>query len=120
MGFRLNRLAEEIKREVTDIIRTTLKDPRISPLTSITDVEISKDMRYAKIFISIYGSEEEQTKTLEGLKSANGFIRSELGKRIRLRYMPEIAFILDTSIEHGVKISQIIDNICDENRNEET
>lgn len=118
MGFRLNRLAEEIKREITDIIRYSLKDPRVSPLTSITDVEVSKDLRHAKVFVSIYGSEEEQTKTLEGLKSANGFIRSELGKRISLRYIPEITFILDTSIEHGVKISQIINKISGEKKEE--
>lgn len=118
MGFRLNRLAEEIKREVTDIIRCSLKDPRVSPLTSITGVEISRDLRHAKIYVSIYGSEEEQTKTLEGLKSANGFIRSELGKRLSLRYIPEISFILDTSIEHGVKISQIISRITEEKKEE--
>ncbi len=119
MGFRVSRLAEEIKREVTDIVRNHLKDPRISHLTSVTEVEVSKDMRYAKIFVSVYGSEEEQVKTLEGLQSANGFIRSELGRRIRLRYLPEITFNLDTSIEQGVKISQIIDKVCDENRKEE-
>lgn len=108
MGFRVNRLAEEIKREVTDIIRNNLKDPRVNSLTSLTAVEVSGDRRFARIYVSIYGSDEEQAQTLEGLQRATGFIRAELGRRIRLRYLPELSFNLDPSIQQGIKINQII------------
>jgi len=114
VSFRLSRLAEEIKREVTDILRLQLKDPRISKFTSITDVEVSKDLRHAKMFVSVFGSEADRSRTLEGLKSASGFIRSELGKRIRLRYLPQLSFYLDSSIQQGIKISQIIREVRNE------
>ncbi|NPV28254.1 MAG: 30S ribosome-binding factor RbfA [Firmicutes bacterium] len=112
MNFRPSRLAEEIKREVTDILRLQLKDPRISRFISITDVEVSKDLRHAKVFVSVFGSEEEQAKTLEGLKKASGFIRAELGKRIRVRYLPELSFCFDPSIQRGIKISQILREVA--------
>lgn len=108
MSFRLNRLAEEIKREVTDILQTQLKDPRVSKFASITGVELSKDLRHAKIYVSVLGSEEDQNKTLDGLTSATGFIRSKIGNRIRLRYIPEIIFHLDPSIQKGIKITQLL------------
>ena len=116
MGFRPNRLAEEIKREVTSMLQTDLKDPRICRFSSITDVEVSRDLRYAKLFVSIYGSEEEQAQTLAGLQSAGGFIRSELGKRIRLRFFPELTFCLDTSIQKGVKLTNLIRQVIDDQR----
>lgn len=115
MSFRAGRLAEGIKREVTDIMRN-LKDPRIASMTSLTGVEVTRDMRYARLFISVYGTEEEQQMTLEGLQSASGFIRQELGKRIRLRHLPELSFSLDSSIQHGIRISRILDEVLDENR----
>jgi ribosome-binding factor A len=114
MGFRPNRLAEEIKREVTSMLQTDLKDPRICRFSSITDVEVSRDLRYAKLFVSIYGSEEEQAQTLAGLQSAGGFIRSELGKRIRLRFLPELTFCLDTSIQKGVKLANLIRQVIND------
>ncbi len=85
-----------------------IKDPRISSMTSITDIEVSKDLRYAKIYISVYGNDDEKKNTIEGLKSATGFIRHELGKRIKLRYTPELIFELDNSIEYGAHISKIL------------
>lgn len=114
VGYRADRLAEEIKRIVTDILRTEIKDPRINPFTSITRVDVSKDLRYARIYVSILGDQEEQEKTLEGLKNAGGFIRSELGKQIRLRYHPEITFSLDTSIQHGLKITRLLRDLANE------
>lgn len=116
MGFRPRRLAEEIKREVTAMLQSELNDPRICKLSSITDVEVSRDMRYAKVFVSVYGSEDEQTQTLAGLQSAGGFIRSELGKRIRLRFLPELAFALDPSIKRGIELTHLIDKVMDDNR----
>ncbi len=108
MSYRANRLAGEIKRVVTELLQTGLNDPRIHRLTSITAVEVSKDCRYAKIHVSVLGSEDEQLKTLEGLHNACGFIRTELGKQIRLRYHPEILFMLDTSIQHSLKINKML------------
>jgi ribosome-binding factor A len=119
MGFRPNRLAEEIKREVTDMLQVELKDPRICRLSSITDVEVSGDLRHAKLFVSVYGSDEEHSQTLEGLQSAGGFIRSELGKRIRLRYFPELTFCLDPSIQRGVRLSNLISQVVDDERTED-
>jgi ribosome-binding factor A len=114
MGFRHNRLAEEIKREVTSMLQTELNDPRICKLTSITDVEVSRDLRYAKLFFSVFGSDEEQSQTLVGLQSAGGFIRSELGKRIRLRFLPELTFCLDASIQRGIRLSGLIRQVMDD------
>jgi ribosome-binding factor A len=101
-------LAEEIKRVVTDLLRNEAKDPRIGKLISIISVDVSKDLRYAKIFVSVYGSPEEQLNTMEGLRQASGFIRGEIGRRIRLRCVPEISFAIDTSIEHGMKITELL------------
>ncbi len=111
MSYRAGRLAEEIKKVLTVLLQTEIKDPRINPMTSVTSVDVSKDRRYAKVYVSVLGSEEEQTKTLEGLESACGFIRSELGKRIRLRYHPEITFELDNSIQHSMEINQILKDL---------
>lgn len=105
---RYKRIAEEIKKEVSDILRSELKDPRIVKMTSITDVETSKDIRYAKIFVSIYGNKEEQEKILKILNKAAGFIRSEIGKRIRIRHLPEIEFRLDRSMEYGAHIENVL------------
>lgn len=108
MHYRSGRLSEEIKKEVSKMIFEEIKDPRISNMTSITDIEVTKDLRYAKIYISVYGNEDEKKNTLEGLKSATGFIRHELGKRIKLRYTPELIFEIDNSIEYGAHISKIL------------
>lgn len=114
MNYRPNRLAEEIKRVITDMLQTQLKDPRISSFTSITNVDVSKDLRYAKVYVSVLGDEDDQEKTLEGLQSAGGFIRSELGKQIRLRYHPELSFFIDKSIQHSLKITRILRDLADE------
>ena len=105
---RTSRLNEEVKRIVGDIIQNELKDPRIPMLTSVTGVEVTKDLRYAKIFVSVFGNEEEKEKCLEGLKSASGFIRKEIGRKIKARYTPEVIFELDKSIEYGMHISKVL------------
>lgn len=111
MGFhRANRIAEEIKREVAYLLRGELKDPRIGFVT-LTSVEVSNDLRHAKIFVSTMAPVEEREKTLQALNSAQGFIRNELGKRLRLRYTPEISFKFDESIEHGAKILELLNQV---------
>jgi ribosome-binding factor A len=109
VSFRSERLAEVIKKEVSDLLRQ-MKDPRVGFVT-VTMVDVSSDLRYAKVFVSTLGSDEEQDTTLKALQRAQGFVRTELGKRIRLRYIPEVSFILDNSIEEGVRIIRIIDDI---------
>lgn len=90
------------------MILEEIKDPRIKGMVSITEINVTKDLRYAKVYISIYGNEEEKKETIEGLKSASGYIRHEIGKRIKMRYTPEISFELDKSIEYGVHISEVL------------
>lgn len=106
MVRRIERVKESLMREVSDIIHHELKDPRIGFVTLI-DVELSVDMRYAKIFVSVLGSEKEKKDTMIGLSRAKGFIRKEIGSRIRMRYTPEINFKLDRSCEHAQQISDI-------------
>lgn len=102
------RLNEEIKRIISGIIQNDLKDPRIPIITSVTKVEVTKDLRYAKVYISVLGDDEEKEKCIEGLKSAAGYIRKEVGSKIKTYYTPEMVFVLDNSIEKGIEISKII------------
>jgi len=101
------RLAESIKEEVSKIIREDMKDPRLGFVT-VTDVEVAEDLRYAKVFVSILGKEEDVKNGMEVLSGASGYIRSELGKTLTLRYVPEISFKYDHSIEHGAHISKLL------------
>ncbi|MCX7883924.1 MAG: 30S ribosome-binding factor RbfA [Caloramator sp.] len=112
MGFdRTSRLSEEIKKIVSNIIQNELKDPRIPMLTSITHVDVTKDLRYAKIYISVLGDTDKKEKCIEGLKSASGYIRKEVGNKLKARYIPEMVFEIDKSIEHGMHISNILKEI---------
>lgn len=110
------RISEEIKREISIIIQRDLKDPRLSELISVTGVKATKDLRYAKVFVSIMADEDKKNETLEGLKSAAGFIRRELGNRLQIRYTPEILFELDNSIEYGAKITKLIRDIKEKDK----
>ena len=105
------RINGEVQRELSNIIRGEIKDPRINPLTSVVAVEDAPDLKTCKAYISVLGDEESQAKTLAGLKSAEGFIRSKLAKTVNLRNTPEIRFVLDQSIEYGVKMSKMIDEV---------
>ncbi|MGB9768744.1 MULTISPECIES: 30S ribosome-binding factor RbfA [Dictyoglomus] len=104
MRQRQERLSALIRQEVSEILLRRVKDPRISSFLVITGVKMSKDLRYAHIYVSVYGSEEEKKQTMKGLESAKGFIRSELGKDLRIRFVPEIFFELDDSLEKGDRI----------------
>lgn len=108
---RMNRISEEMKREVSEIIQNRIKDPRIQDLTSVSFVDVSRDLSFANIGISVFGSDKNKIDTIEGLNSAKGFVKKELGKRIKLRVMPEITFILDDSIEKGIAMQKLINEI---------
>jgi ribosome-binding factor A len=104
---RANRLGDLIQREISDILQRRIKDPRIGFCT-ILRVDVSRDLRHAKVFVSIMGTEDQQKDTLAGLKSATGFIRREIGSRIMLRHTPEIVFRIDRSVDHSIRIAQLI------------
>lgn len=105
------RINGEVHRELSNIIRGEIKDPRINPMTSVVAVEVAPDLKTCKAYISVLGDEESQKDTLKGLRSAEGYIRRELARNINLRNTPEITFILDQSIEYGVKMSKMIDDV---------
>ncbi|MCK9443613.1 MAG: 30S ribosome-binding factor RbfA [Tissierellaceae bacterium] len=108
---RLFRISEEVKKIVSELIINGIKDPRISNMTSITAVEVTRDLSFAKIYVSVLGNEKEKEDTLEGLQSAKGFIRKEIGNKIDIRYVPEPIFYLDESIEQGIYMSKLIDDV---------
>lgn len=110
MVDRTHRISEEMKKEISSIIQSELKDPRLPKLISVISANVTKDLRYAKVLVSVMGSDEEKKNAIGGLKSAAGFIRREVGHRMQLRYTPEIQFELDTSIEHGVYITKLIND----------
>ena len=105
------RINEEVMRELSNIIRLEVKDPRISPVTSVVSVEVAPDLKTCKAYISVLGDDEAVAKTLEGLKSSAGFIRRELAHRINLRNTPEITFVSDQSIAYAAKMSKLIDEV---------
>ncbi len=105
------RINGEVRRELENIIRNEVKDPRISPMTSVLEAEVTVDLKYCKAYISVLGTDEEVKDTMDGLNSAVGFIRSCLAKNVNLRNTPELIFIPDRSIEHGVRMTQMIDEV---------
>jgi ribosome-binding factor A len=114
---RQEKLGELMVAEISELIHTRLKDPRIG-FASITRVEVSGDLRHAKVFVSVMGNEEERAATMKGLRNATGFIRHELAGRLTLRYMPELVFKLDHSIEEGARVLELIHKVEHENDHE--
>ncbi len=108
---RLIRINQEVMHDLTTILREDLKDPRVSPLTSVVKVDTTADLKFCKVYVSVMGKEREQKDTMEGLKSSAGHIRSELAHRTNLRNTPQLSFVLDHSIEYGVEISALIDKV---------
>jgi ribosome-binding factor A len=109
---RVSRVAELIKREVSQMLFNGIKDDRVGMgMVSVTDVDVSGDLQHATIFVSIYGTEEAKTETMAGLKSATGYVRSELGSRVRLRRTPEVIFVEDRSIERGTKVLSLLNQL---------
>ncbi len=113
------RINGEVQRVLAEIIRGGIKDPRVSPLTSVVAVEVAPDLKTCKAWISVYGDEQAQKDTLAGLKSAEGYIRNQLAREINLRNTPEIRFIVDQSIAYGVKMSKMIDDVISQDKHEE-
>ena len=105
------RINGEVLKELSNIIRSEIKDPRINPMTSVVSVEVAPDLKTCKAYISVLGDEKSQQDTIAGLKSAEGYIRRELARTVNLRNTPEIKFILDQSIEYGINISKLIDEV---------
>ncbi len=103
------KVGDEMRRTLADLIRNEMKDPRIPVMTSVTEVHVSGDLGHAKCYVSVMGSAEEQKDCISAMKKATGFLRSELGKRMRLRVLPELVFILDDSIERANKLDKLID-----------
>lgn len=111
MAFnRTERISEEIKRELSSIIRT-VKDPRLSSMTSVVSANVTKDLKYVKVYVSVLGSEEEKKGSMEALKSATGYIKKEIGSRLNLRCVPHPTFVLDTSIDYGMHINELLNKI---------
>ena len=105
------RINGEVLKELSNIIRSEIKDPRINPMTSVVSVEVAPDLKTCKAYISVLGDEKSQQDTIAGLKSAEGYIRRELARTGNLRNTPEIKFILDQSIEYGINMSKLIDEV---------
>lgn len=109
---RVSRVAELIKREVSQMLLQDIKDDRVGAgMVSVTDVDVSGDLQHAKIYVSIYGTDEARQQIMAGLKSATGYIRSELGHRVRLRRTPEVIFQEDRSIERGTKVLSLLNQL---------
>jgi ribosome-binding factor A len=114
---RVARVAELIKREVSQMVMSGIKDDRVGAgMVSITDVTVSGDLQHAKIFVSVYGTDEARGETMDGLKAATGYVRGELGRRMRLRRTPEVVFIEDRSLERGTQMLGLINQLTQERK----
>ena len=107
------RINGEVLKELSNIIRSEIKDPRINPMTSVVAVEVAPDLKTCKAYISVLGDEKSQKDTITGLTSAEGYIRRQLARTVNLRNTPEIRFILDQSIEYGINMSKLIDEVTE-------
>lgn len=110
--IRVGRVGEQIKKELSLILQTEFKDPRLGFVT-VTGVDVTNDLSQARVYLSVLGSEDEKVETLEALAKGTGFLRSEIGRRIRLRHVPELLFKLDPSVEYGSRIEQLLQQIND-------
>lgn len=108
---RLARINDEILKELSQILRTEVKDPRIGAMTTIIRVDTTQDLKYARIYVSVLGNEDEKKSVMQGLKNASGFIRGLIAKRVNLRFTPELQFKLDESTEYAVHMNQLINEI---------
>src|SRR5262245_52451753 len=111
MRIRPERVAHLMQREVSDILSTRVRDPRVSRWVSVTDVEVTEDLSMARVFVSILPTGEDRDRTLQALDGAAGFVRRELAPRLGLREVPEIRFLLDTSIERGARVEELLKRI---------
>jgi ribosome-binding factor A len=111
MSHRIERVNTLMQREISELIQRDLRDPRLDEFVSVTEVSVSSDLRYARVYISSVGGQQKEPQILGALSSAAGFLRSELAKKVRLRRMPELHFQWDNSIEHGDRVLRLIDEV---------
>jgi ribosome-binding factor A len=111
MSRRTERLNHLLRQEITDLLQREAKDPRLSVMVSVTRVSVSADLRYAKVFVSVMGTEEEKKGLLAGLHAASGFLRRELSSRLSMRYTPELSFFYDDTMEQAGKVIQLIQEV---------
>lgn len=110
-SIKYSRMNGEVQREISKIIAQDIKDPRIHPMTSVVSVEVTPDLKFAKVFVSVLGNDQDKENTRIGLKSAASHVRSMLAKSLNLRNTPELTFVIDDSIEYGVNMSKRIDEL---------
>ncbi len=115
-NYKIERASEDIKREISYLIVHELKDPRISSLLSVTDVDLSKDYKYAKVFVCLFGEKESKENSFKALKSSEGFLSHELSKRVKLRFTPKLTFLLDNSMDNALKIDNLLEKIHEGNK----
>lgn len=115
-NFRSGRVGEQMKKELSQLIQKEIKDPRIGFIT-VTGVDVTNDLSQAKVYLSVMGDEEQKEQTIKTLEKTSGFLRSEIGKRIRLRHIPELLFKIDSSIEYGSHIEKLLGEIRDRDTN---
>ena len=113
------RINSEVQRELANLIRSEIKDPRIAPMTCVTDVEVAPDLKTCKVWISTLGDDAAREETLKGLKNAEGFLRHQLAVNLNLRNTPELRFLADTSIEYGMNMNRLIDEYAPHEGSEE-
>ncbi len=116
---RISRINDEIFKEVSQIIRGELKDPRVGAMTSVVRVETTPDLKYCKIYVSVLGDEAQKDSVMKGLKNASGFIRHQLAQRVNLRFTPELTFKLDESAEYAVRMNQLMEQIAKDRQERE-
>ena len=112
--YRSGRINEEMKKELASVVMTDIRDPRLTAMVSITDVEVTKDLSYAKVYVSIFGTDKEKADSLEAIKNASSFLRREIGRRMNLRHTPELVIMLDTTIDRGMHIDDLIRRISND------
>lgn len=116
---RISRINDEIFKEVSQIIRGELKDPRVGAMTSVVRVETTPDLKYCKIYVSVLGDEPQKDSVMKGLKNASGFIRHQIAQRVNLRFTPELTFKLDESAEYAVRMNQLMEQIAKDRQERE-
>lgn len=114
---RINRISEEIKKVLSGVLLNGLKDPRVTTMTTVTEVKVTRDLSYANVYVSVLGSKKEKEESLKGLQNAKGFLRSEIGKKVDLRHVPEPVFHLDETLEHASHIEKLIKKVKEEDNN---
>ncbi len=119
MAHRIQRVNSLIRQEISQLLQRQVKDPRLGDFVAVTEVSLSPDFKYAKVFVSCIGSEEEKQTMLSGLAAASGFLRNQLAKRLRLRRIPELSFHWDDSIERGAHLLQLIDEVSADSTSEQ-